>query len=193
MRAIALLFALLLLTKVAAAQRQTLREMIAQAHSDINLTVNVDGPLVSFDDVIQSADLIVRGVVGEAVTRLSRDERDLLTEYVLDRPQVLFSKNGAVDDNKPIAITLRGGTLVIDGYRVTVSQDDSPKLQPGMEVVALLRVLDQGDFITGGGIFSISHSQVTPLAPGEHRQYAGRDATSFVTELVSKRRQPAVK
>lgn len=91
--------------------------------------------------------LIVRGIVGESVAQLTKDERDIYTAYELINAQILFpspSQTGLSPGTSPaISFTMRGGTVLIDGCKASVSYSGVPRLKTGTEVIVLILRKDE--------------------------------------------------
>jgi hypothetical protein len=128
--AVATIFGLVIGT-TAIAQNPTLRDRVASAHGSVQLHVNVDGPIVTTQQMLAETDVVVRGLVGPGVARLAKDERTIMTTYELVNPQVSFSKT-TVPANQPgivpraISLTQPGGTVAIGEFTATVEYDDVP-------------------------------------------------------------------
>jgi hypothetical protein len=191
----------LLLATTVVAQQPTLRELIAELHSDVALTVNVDGPPRVFADLLRATDRVVRAKIGNAVGRLTEDESDIVTTYELTGPQMLFSAKppGLVrpgPSTEAFAFTQQGGTVLIDGFKATVRYDDTPKLTFGMDLVLLLKA-DKDTYRVVGqeGMFEVRESLIVPVGhgPGEHRSFAGMNVEKFVAEIVARRQGTAAR
>jgi len=136
--------------------------------------------------------MVVRGKVGQAVARLSLDERDITTTYDILNPRILFSASPQTptrpgEVQRTPTITVSGGTVRIGLYSATVTYDDAPKLKPGTEVIALLTDR-KGELVpsNGVGLFEVRDGRIVPLAParGEHQTVAGATAEEFVGNVT---------
>src|SRR5687768_1673129 len=74
------------------------------------------GPGPSMREILSSTDIIVRAVVGQPqMSYLSTDQREVLTDYPLVKPNVLYL-DGTRHTTQPgtyppITVTVRGGTV----------------------------------------------------------------------------------
>ena len=99
----------------------------------------------SFSQLLQEADVIVRGRVGRSRSYLSPDEYDILTDHTIEpiefiRPSAsTFSVRPGVSPPEIITLTQWGGAIMIDGHRVKSEHSPLRPLQPGMEAVFLLK------------------------------------------------------
>ncbi|HEY7290689.1 MAG TPA: hypothetical protein VH583_12710 [Vicinamibacterales bacterium] len=178
---------------------QTLRELVRESHRDQIITVNVEKPFVPFSWVLKQTDLIVRGTLGSGVAVLSDDETDVVTTYPLISPRVVFPSNYKPYSTpgpqvQPLAISVHGGTTIVEGFKVTVGRDDTPTMNSGTEVIAFLRSDRQRYWIAAEtGIFAVSATRLLiPLSHrrGEHEAYKGQDVADFLAEAVRLRQAP---
>jgi hypothetical protein len=187
--------AIILATSVTAQQpvRPTLRERVAKEQTDINVTINVDGPAPTFSQVLSETHVVVQGKIGQGVSRLSRDEQDIMTTYHILDPRVVFSASpqraARPGEVQPaVTITLSGGTVRIGSFSATVAYDDMPQLRRGAEVIALLTDRE-GQFVPSNrvGLFEVRDGRVVPVAPerGEHQKYAGMTPDDFLGKVVT--------
>ena len=185
----------LLLGTALAAQGPKLAERVAQERANVAVTINVDGPPLAFDRVLEKTDLVIRGVIGQAVPSLSDDGRDIYTTYQLVNSQVLFSANvqqlARPGMPAPATLTQKGGSVIIDGFTASVGYDIVPELSLGMDVVALLHE-DKGKYWPAAdyGLFEVRNSLITPLVrrSGDHQRFAGMNADSFIAEVLALRK-----
>jgi hypothetical protein len=101
----------------------TLRDLVRD-HGDVEQLIQGCGPTPSFADVVNPSDLIVRGIVSRRTSYLTRDERDIYTDYELTILQVLFQREVIATSRPGVAVPIvfksQGGHLVIDGHQVIV-------------------------------------------------------------------------
>jgi hypothetical protein len=181
----------------ATAQQMTLRERIADEHSDISVAINVDGPQVSLQRMVEQTDSIVRAVVGSIESHLSDNGQDIFTTYELVNPQILFEAKATTTARsgiRPAAITLSqpGGTVNIDGFTATVRYDDVPVLATGMEVVAFLHDSDTRHVAAARrGLFEVRQSTIVPLVSrtDDHQKFAGVRVDDFLAQAIALRSQ----
>jgi hypothetical protein len=97
-------------------------------------------------ELAQDIDLIVRGKVGKATSRLSVDMREIYTDYEILGASVLYRTNGTSVARPglavPMLVTLRGGVVNIGGVEFAQVEEALPGLQPGIECLFLLREID---------------------------------------------------
>lgn len=187
-----------LLLGAAVAQGPTLRERVARAHTDVALTVNVDGPVVTLEQILAETDLVVRGSVGRATAKLSADEREITTTYEIVNPQVSFSKSYAQAarpglPTRVITVTQPGGTVSIGAFTATIRYDDAEMLKTGTDVIVLLRDDRESYAISGrAGMFEVRDARIVPLAKrrGEHQRFAGMTPEVFLVALRKALKQP---
>lgn len=179
------------------AQGPTLRERVARAGGDIEVTITGDGTVPTLSEVLVGTDIVVRASLGKSSASLSRDERNITTTYELSNQRILFSALPAQATRpgmipRALTLTLPGGTVSIGAFTATVTYDDVPKLRPGMEVVALLRDV-QGTFELAqrNGVFEIRDGRVVPLTrqASDGKKYEGVAADTFATQIVAMRKQ----
>jgi hypothetical protein len=179
----------------AIAQNPTLRDRVASAHGNVYLHINVDGPIVTMQQMLAETDVVVRGLVGPEVARLSANERAIMTTYELVNPQVSFSKT-AVQANRPgivpraISLTQPGGTVAIGEFTATVEYDSVPRPRSGMELIALLTDRQGQYFAAAGiGLFEVREVRIVPIGEGaEIQRFRGMSRDAFLEEVVRLRK-----
>jgi hypothetical protein len=197
---IALVIGLTLLVG-AKAQEVTLSERASEQDGPINRVVF---PPIwtqageSLDELLRHADLIVRGVVGAGpVSYLSNGGLDVLTDYTIHDPKIIFPASAASTTRPgvspgPITIVQLGGTVSLSGHEVTVSHKALSPLKPGTDGLFLL-VADgtkyrlAGDYLDA---FSIEQDRIVPLTSNAtfvvaHR---GKGVAPFIQEVLGRLR-----
>ncbi len=164
-----LLIAVLVSSPSVLAQR-TIPQVLSEANASIGRTVQTEyGGIPSFESVAKTADLIVRGVVGEPLVRLSDDLMDVYSDYPIINPVILFPSSATNTDRPGVArsvvVTAIGGTITINGRSFYLEHKELPPLRPGIECLFLLRRKDDTYQISGTyfGVFRIDDDIVTPL------------------------------
>ncbi len=106
--------------------------------------LTVELTFVPFDALAARADVIVRGRVRSVSTRLSTDERWVLTQYEVAPTQFFKSpstdKSGSVDD-RHIFVTHPGGQIQFNGLDLSTRVNVYPEteiLRQGEDVILLL-------------------------------------------------------
>jgi hypothetical protein len=177
------------------AGQQLLRDEASQADGPIERVVGEplwDGS--SLSSVLNNPDLIVRGTVaGNSVAYLSSDGRQILTDYRLNNAQVIFTTGISVSLRPgmlpaPVTVTQLGGSMMLEGKRVTVRHKGLPPLESGTDgVFVLIRRGDKyriaGDYI---GAFAIERGLVLPLTANRAvvEKYRGIPFSRLVSELT---------
>jgi hypothetical protein len=174
---------------------QNLRELVKNDPGDKVITVNAEMPFVTFATVLKQTDFIVRSTIGQGTAALNEAQTDIITTYPLVAPRVLFPPN--VDTYRtpgrqqiPLSVSVRGGTALVDGYKVTIGRDDVPALKAGADVILFLRAYQNRYWIAGDtGVFAVEESKVIPLMTrrGEHKEFDGQDVVRFLSEMVQLR------
>jgi hypothetical protein len=104
-----------------AALGQTIVDTAVRNNGKAREVVEINSPVGTLDRLVVESSLIVRGVVGSAVARLSQDKRFVVTDYeIIPRH---FYKGAQTGLNKPgevlpIIAQRPGGTLLLDGLEL---------------------------------------------------------------------------
>jgi len=194
---------LLILGGSAEAQRPTYRERVAAARSDVSVTVTGSHPRFDFDRILRGTDVVVRAIVGQAQTYLSKDGADIFTTHELLNPEVLFSVRPLprVPPNEilapmALALTQHGGTVPIEGFRATLLDSDTVALAFGMDVVLLLHEHDRKYWLSENyAVFQVLDAAIVPLGrvPDAPIQFSGMRADDFIGAILARRTQVANK
>ena len=152
----------------AQAQRPTIPEAIA-AGSVGSVATAPSGPPPTVDALLQATDIIVVGTIGEPVSYLSSDQRDVYTDYPILNSIVLFdaapSRQTTDQSARAIVVTQVGGTVTVNGAQFTHTETALAPLQSGRRALFLLhRDLDKY-FIAGKyyGVFDVTSAAFKPL------------------------------
>lgn len=154
------------------AQRATIPEMIARGAVTATSTIPSGVP-PSVGEVLRTTEMIVTGTIGQPRSYLSKDQSEVYTDYPISAPtvhfqsQVITTRTPAVPP--PLAVTLRGGTVTVNGLRFTQTEPGLPPLQPGTQGLFLLQHVVGKHLIAGMflGAFSIVDGRIVPLFGGE--------------------------
>lgn len=195
MRRDAIALCVLLSGSVVTAQRLTLTDLVKQAGADVHVTISDTSPAhVPFSQLLARTEYVVRATIGSGSSYLSEDGYTIFTTFELRDQHVVFASKlfqsaapGATAP--PLALTQAGGTVRIDGFRVTVSlSDDTPKLTEGMDVILFLREYKGKYIVTSSdGVFEVRDRKVIPTdrSPGEHQTFAGMSVDAFEAHVVT--------
>ncbi|HKY21177.1 MAG TPA: hypothetical protein VJM31_08160 [Vicinamibacterales bacterium] len=158
----------LIATQVVVAQ--TIPEIVAREDQSLGRTVEIEtGPPPSIESVVQQAELIVRGVIGTPKSYLSDDQMEVLSDYPILNPIVLWSSIVNVTPlpgkAPPLIVTHIGGTVPVLGHTFTMEHTLLPPLVPGTEGIFLLKRKGDKYHIAGTfyGAFKISSDLMVPL------------------------------
>jgi hypothetical protein len=135
-------------------------------------------------------------VVGEnPMPSLSETGDDIVTDYTLENPQIVVSLRAAVAPPGmpwPPTITQLGGTMTLEGHRVTASHYGLPPLKPGTEGLFFLARTGNQYRIAGRylGAFAIVQDAIVPLTSNADfaQRYRGKSVGQFVTEVTDRLR-----
>jgi len=114
-------------------------------------------------------DLLAVGRLGEPQSHLSDDQMEVLTDYRLNEPTILFERkpSGSATSNKSrsIILTQRGGTVNVQGTEYTETQSGLLPLKEGTQVLCLLKQVGDKYQIVGWyyGVFEIKNGTIEPL------------------------------
>src|SRR5262249_342124 len=130
---------------LAHAQRPTLRDLVSQAQGDVRVGLSVTSPTpVPFDQLFAQTDYVVTATIGTGTSCLRDDGYDIFTTFTLRDQRVLFARQvfqsqRVGEATPPLTLTQLGGTVSIDGFKVTVSVGDAPQVSEGMDTILFLR------------------------------------------------------
>ena len=181
----------------AQAERPTIPDVLARAGESLSgVSFVPSGPTPTVADILEDTDIIVRGVVGEPRSYLSEDQRDVYTDYPINGPTFLYQatlesspKPGIVPS---VVITVRGGSVRINGLTYTFVDYALRPLKPGSECLLLLKRVGDHYAIAGSylGIFGVADGKLTPLTgkQGFAPEYRDVPVTQAANEIVMRRR-----
>ena len=118
---------------------------LAREHGKVMRFVNLECPILGAPDLTRSADIVVYGSIANVQSRLSLDERTVVTEYevlpsrILKGPAVSYRPGPLTLDS--LRAVVPGGTVFHEGLEIAVDVDVFPaaeRLQSGEEVVLFL-------------------------------------------------------
>jgi hypothetical protein len=125
--------------------RSTIRDALARAGVSLTrVSSRPSGAAPGISKILQDTDVIVRGTIGPPTTYLSKDQRDLYTDYPLINPTILFdpgvSSSRTPGPGKGIIVTIRGGgSIQIGGLTFTQKDQALPELPTAAEALFLLK------------------------------------------------------
>jgi hypothetical protein len=177
-------------TSYAQDPRSTIPDALAQAGVSLSRhTTTPSGVAPDITRILRDTDVIVRGTIGPPRTYLSKDEKDLYTDYPLINPIVLFDP-GVSSSRTPglapgITVTIfGGGTVRIGGLTFTSKPDALPELPTGAEALFLLKRVGDQYQLAGGyyGAFEITDGQLKrPFTTKENFADDSRGASASAT------------
>lgn len=140
--------------------------------------------------------MIVRGVVGQPRSYLSDDQVDVLTDDPLLKPTVLFQNDatslGLAAEREGVTVTVRGGTIEINGLTFTSKHAALPGLEPGSEEILCLKRVGSRNLIalTFYGAFRVESQGLAPLSrkQGFAPEIEHVPSATVIAELVARAR-----
>lgn len=193
-------FAVVMLLSVTAgllAQERTLREMVQERNAPIEKRSSGNMPPVSMEQLVDEADLIVVGTVGDTTSYVSPDGKDVYTDLVLENVNFVYPASAGVTSRPglvpKVVVTQLGGVVTISGHQVRSTHADLLPLQSGTRALFLLVRSEDRLFIARRylGVFAPQANDVRPLATVEWfaEQYRGKVWEDFVREVESRAAQ----
>jgi len=179
----------------ASSQSPTIPEMLAKAGTPLTLNLDVpSGPAPSVDQLLETTDVVVRGVVEAPRSYMSPDERDVWTDYVIRNPRILYQSSPDLS-HKPgttaaFTVTIYGGAIEINGLAFKSDHAALPLLTAGQEYLLLLQQRDRKYFIAERyfGAFRVANGSVEPSTKknGFAEDYKGQPVADVEAALVAK-------
>jgi hypothetical protein len=177
-----------LMTIGVAAQEKTIPEKV-RAGLPAGADLTIDYANLYLDQLADQSDLIVRGLITGTNSHLTKDERWIQTDYnvlVLER----LHARGTIKHGQTIVVSRFGGTVEVEGKKVTMSSG-FPPFQIGDEYVFFLNPRPDGTFsILAGpyGLFKNVSGEVEQVGQGTykdaHREERGHVPMGlFIQEL----------
>jgi len=118
------------------AQDETIPDAVARGASGRHRS-RPSGPIPTVRQVLDVADLVVRGRIEDSVSYLSEDKKDVYTDHLLDNPTIIFqsdvSSSAQPGAPTPIKVTQLGGSVTVGGKRYTQIEEGLPQLTKGTE------------------------------------------------------------
>jgi hypothetical protein len=197
----AILLCLVLVSRLLAQHPQSLVTSARQLGGKADNGLTVELTFVPFDTLVADADVIVRGRVRSVSTRLSTDERWVLTQYEVTPTH--FFKRPSSDKSGPIGdgsvfVTHPGGQVQVDGLQLATNVNVYPQaeiLRQGEDVILLLskKESEPGTFqIEGGpfGAFRVKRGMVAYMTQAVRDNHPDEALTGFdgrMSEALAKR------
>jgi hypothetical protein len=160
---------LVLLSAVASeAQVESLRLLAQRLGGAATTLVNVEVPRWPLDEMVRSADLIVRGRISQHTSFLSDDESLVFTDYWIS-PSEIFKRTPKVNPNMPTVLQQLGGKVRLDGLMMATQTDIDLVLTTGDECFFFLSAAQDtsslrarpGVFVAiPFGVFHISYDDI---------------------------------
>jgi hypothetical protein len=135
-----LTFALVLLgLTVGVAAQERIPERVRRGQPAGGAFINDYAHYESLADLAQRGDLIVRGLINEANSHLTKDETSIETDYTVLVLDQLFAR-GTIKHGQTIVVTREGGTVTVEGKKVTVTENAFKPFEIGDEYVFFLHL-----------------------------------------------------
>lgn len=181
-------FSLCVLSYLFAGQVPTpsIRETVRK-QGDVEIHLMVEYSPVDLRELIRRANLIVQGTVSHALSYLSDHETKVLTDYTIRINRVLKGVLAA-DEAAKITVRRLGGTLTVDGAKVTAQEADFPAFNVNDDYVLFLKQRGSVyEFEYGGqGAFKVSDGSVTQLSNSVgtwNQSHTDTSLTAFQDEI----------
>ncbi len=143
-------------------------------------------------ELVSGSVLIIRGMVLSEATRLSSDQRDVITAYRIQLLDVLHNPEGVDLSSGTIVVSKSGGNMTVDGRPVRVDTPDFPGLRTWATYVLFIgRTKDRPNLLwfVGGpqGVFELRDDHVrVKMPPGKQLLvFEGMRADDFVRLVKS--------
>jgi hypothetical protein len=181
---------------VAQVDQPTIPELVTQAGKSLaGMRLVPSGTPPTVVDVLRDTDLIVRGTLGKSHSYLSPDQREVLTDYDVLKPEFLFERQlpAAAQPGVPRAVTLTllGGSVSVGGFTYTFTDKAVQPLNTGTTCLLLLKKVAgryrlAGDYL---GIFKIDDDKLVPFTgkqgfAAELRNTKSSRAIAEMTETI---------
>lgn len=188
-------FAMLFLSVDLCAGQLTIPEMVKlSSPNPVALTRSREMIPRPFAVIVGQADLIVEGRVTRQKSYLSRNQKDLLTDFVVTPSRVLAQRGNAPAAVRapgglsPVVMKQFGGQMVIDGVQVTDEDPDAPLLRDGQSVILVLvynKTESKYELPGVAGAFTIQQDGLAPLikAAPEYENFRGMTVAQFEAEI----------
>lgn len=190
--AIAALLVISLSSSIVRSDQETIPDRVARGvKGEVRNTPSGAPP--PFSEVARHADLVVRGTIGEPHGYLSSNLTDVLTDYPLQHPLILFQSEVQPSAKPgippPLAVTISGGEVVVGEAKYTQYEEALPALPVGAEGLFLLKKVDDHYMVAGLflGAFTITPGGIVPLAhkAGFAEEYRNIPAAEAIGQIVA--------
>lgn len=181
-RTLSMLLAVIAAALTSAAQEplDSLKDVARRNGGTTSSKIIGESPLMSLRELVQTADLIIRGRLTTMTTRLSDDESTVFRDFTLTPIAILKQPPELLHANRPgapQALTLRqiGGTIVVDGLTLGMStnwEDRETPMEPGQDYFLFLSRAQPSrstTMSTGPGVYRLSsaHWGAYPIRDGK--------------------------
>lgn len=160
-------------------------------------------PAGDLRNLVSSSDLIVLGRVERVTSRLSSNQRMILTDFEFRISQIVQKRaNIREGQSELVRFTLLGGSLALPAGNAEYRNAAFPLLVTGQDYILFLRkqgdkpthfekheITDSEKFVVvygAQGAFQVLQSHIVPLAPHGRRirrDYGGKKLADFLSEL----------
>lgn len=106
----------------------SLREEVRRQGFARRVVISDSFLLNSPEALVRESDLVIQGRVVSEKTRLSKDERDVWTDYTVEVLGVLKDDSKLVKTGDRLAVTKKGGNFSLDGKPIRVDTPDFPPI-----------------------------------------------------------------
>ena len=145
----------------------SLRDEVRQHGGAWRITYHDDLLLATFDQLINQSDFIIRGRVVDEHTRLSPDEKSVLTDYTIEVLEIFKDPGNVLKIGDKLVVSKWGGNVVAEGKPVRVDTPKFPPIpwvQPHVFFIARWRgAAPAGEYLFVGseiGVVPIEHGQI---------------------------------
>jgi hypothetical protein len=192
---VSLLLALVPLPAGGSEQSDSLKDAARRQGGTVSDYFQVEMPFASLSQVVSEADVILRARITSKESRLTQDERFVLTYFAFSPSRIFKDKIGIVPTRntpqmtKPFVFTEPGGVVHVDGLRITMGSNASadPPLNVGEDVLLFLSWdkdnnafrLQNGPY----GLLRIRDQLVDEANKESHRQLRGKSRIEIEEEI----------
>jgi hypothetical protein len=205
---------LIALSLSATGNAQTSLKELAREHGGYaSNVIDQEPPLLTVEQMVVHADLIIRGHIIQATPRLSDDESLVFTEYTIAPAEVI---KGSAEPSTaarpglmaPVTVRQVGGAMTVDGLRLRTETNydeaGSPLVLRGEYVFFLAKALESSlgkvakpnsyEFVAGPyAALKIQNAKIVHVTKEAARRQglSTGDAETFLAEVRSLARRPA--
>ena len=176
----------------------TLPELAAKSGGrPVTLATTADPPELTLDELSTRAELVVVGKLVNPRAYMTVDQTDVYTDYQLQlvttvSDRVAISSAKQVGQLSPVTVTLHGGTLLVNGVKVTVRGGGPTKWKPEADLLLFLRksksTEKQNNFVLVGsatGLYEVTSAGLKSRVAGSrvHQEIDGAPVEQIVQRV----------